>query len=157
MILICQGSRSTSASCPTRSTSPRTSRGARARARKTEAWKRHFSLFDMKYERAVAKVNGKICCAAGHVGFDIGTYHYSARLFFSHCSSMKEKKDHKRDQKMKMLKHESWAHPTFSLLLYKQPIIIQPQAALLWRTGRYYNLPPDSVFVCYVDVRITTE
>ena len=70
---------------------------------------------------------------------------------------MKEKKDQKRDQKMKMLKHESWAHPTFSLLLYKQPIIIQPQAALLWRTGRYYNLPPDSVFVCYVDVRITTE
>ena len=66
--------------------------------------------------------------------------------------------DQKRDQKMKMLKHESWAHPTFSPLLYKQPIIIQPHVAPL-RAAHWpvLQFSPDSVFVCYVDVRITTE
>merc|ERR1712027_49198 len=105
------GSRSTSASCPTRSTSPRTSRGARERerGRQKEAWKRHFSLFDMKYERAVAKSKRQdLLCSRilGHIGFDVGN---NQIFLFSLLEYGSEERP-----KMKMLKHESWAHPTFS-------------------------------------------
>ena len=157
MILIRQGSRSTSASCPTRSTSPRTSRGARERerGRQKEAWKRHFSLFDMKYERAVAKSKRQdLLCSRilGHIGFDVGNNQIFLFSLLEYGSEERPKNEDVEARKLgasNLLPFCCTNHQSLS-----NRTLVAPLRAAHWPVLQF---SPDSVFVCYVDVRITTE
>merc|ERR1711879_17071 len=110
-----------------------------------------------KYERAVAKVNGKICCAAGHVGFDIGTYHNSDQTFL--FSLLEYEREEGSEERPKNEDVEARKLGASNLL----PFAVQttnhyPTAGRsLVAHWPVLQSPPDSVFVCYVDVRITTE